>query len=268
MNELLILAFFLAFFVGMLAATLGIGGGALNVPILMYLFSLDYKIAVGTSLIVIVCSTLTSALTYLRQNQIFLRVALCLAIPALIASAICSYLTQFISTVYLSIFFAVFTFMIGLQMIYSRIVFVFPISYGPALEEEKNTSLLGTIRIKLSYLHLLVWGLISGCANGFAGVGGGIINVPAMFLGGLPMHIAVATSSLVIFCASTAAALVHFSLGHTAPIPILLVYVAGAMVGAFVGARTAHHVPEKKLRFVFGFVVLAVSLSVLLQLFM
>jgi len=114
MNEILILAFFLAFFVGILSAILGIGGGALNVPILMFLFSLDYTVAVGTSLIVIVCSTLTSALTYLKQNQVFLRVGLCLAIPSLIASSICSYSTQFIPTFYLSLFFGLFIWIIHL----------------------------------------------------------------------------------------------------------------------------------------------------------
>jgi len=268
MNELLILAFFIAFLVGALAAIMGIGGGAINVPVLIFLFSLDYKIAVGTSLIIIVCSTFTSALTYIKQNQVFFRVAFYLAIPSLIASSICSYLTQFISTFYLSILFAFFTFMIGVQMLSSRIGIVFPITYGPTREEEKTTSFGVTIRAKLSYLHFLVWGSVSGCASGLTGIGGGIINVPAIVLGGLPMHIAVATSTLVIFCASSAAALVHLSLGHIAPTPILIVYVAGAMIGALVGARTAHYVPEKKLRFGFGFIVIAISLSVLLQVFL
>jgi len=264
MDELLICAFFLAIFVGMLASIMGIGGGALNVPILMYLFSLDYTIAVGTSLIVIVCSTLTSALTYLQQNQVFLRVALCLAIPGLIASSTCAYMTQFIPTFYLTLFFGLFTFMIGAQMLIPRLKFVFPISSGPGFEEEKKDSFGEITRAKLSYLHLLFWGLVSGSANGLTGIGGGIINVPAMLIGGLPMHIAVATSSLVIFCASTAAALVHVSLGHVAPLPILIVYVAGAIIGAFTGARTAHFLPEKKLRFGFGFLVIIISLSVLL----
>ena len=268
MNEFLILAFFLAFFVGMFAAIMGIGGGALHVPILMLLFNLDYKIAVGTSLIIIVCSTFTSALTYIKQKQILFHIALCLAIPGFIVSATCSYLTQFISTFYLSIFFACFTFFIGVQMIFPRMGFVYPIHYGPVLEIEKKTSFGTKIHAKLSYLHLLLWGSVSGCANGLTGIGGGIINVPAMVMGGLPMHSAVATSSLVIFCASTAAALVHLSLGHIAPLSILIVYVAGAMIGALIGARTAHHVPEKKLRFCFGFVVIAISLSVLLRLFL
>ena len=268
MGELFLLAFFLAILVGMLSAIMGIGGGAFYVPILMFLFGIDYKVAIGTSLVIIICSTLASALTYMKQHQIFFRVALYLAIPAIIASTICSYLTQFISTFYLSLFFALFTFLIGVQMIFPSKKFIFLITRGPTFEEEKKTSFGEKIYAKLSYLHLFVWGLIAGSTNGFTGLGGGIINIPAMLLGGVPIHIAVATSSFVIFCTSTAAALVHFSLGHTAPIPIFAVFIAGAMIGALIGARAAHYVPEKKLRFGFGFVVIAISLSVFLQLFL
>jgi len=268
MGELLLLAFILAILVGMLAATIGIGGGVLYVPILMFLFSFDYKIAVGTSLVVIICGTLTSALTYMRQNQVFLRVAFYLAIPGLIASAICSYLTQFISTFLLSLFFALFIFLVGIQILTPRVNFFYLIKREPILEEERITSFGEKITAKFSYLHLIVWGLVSGSANGLTGIGGGTINVPAMLLGGLPIHIAVATSSFVIFCTSITAALVHISLGHVAQLPVYIVLIAGAMIGAFIGARSCHYVSETKLRTVFGFVMIAISLSVILRLFL
>ena len=153
-------------------------------------------------------------------------------------------------------------------MIFPHKKFIFLITHGPMFEEETVTSFGEKIYAKLAYLHLFVWGLVSGSANGLTGLGGGIINTPAMILGGLPIHIAVATSSVVIFCTSTAAALIHISLGHIAPTPVLAVFVAGAMIGACIGARTAHYVPEKKLRSGFGFVVVAVSLSVFLNLFL
>lgn len=267
-GELLFLAFFSALIISIFASMVGIGGGALNLPILMFLFSLDYKVAVGTSLIIIVCSSFMSALSYMKQRQIFFRVALCLAIPSLLASATCSYLTQFISTFYLSLFFGFVTLLLGVQMIYPRLRIVFPIAYGPTFEEEKETSFGTVVRAKLFYFHLFFWGLISGTANGFTGIGGGLINVPAMVLGKVPMHTAVATSSLVIFCASTVASFVHISLGHVAPFPILFVYVMGAMIGAFIGSRTAHLVPEKKLRLGFGFISILISLSVMLRLFL
>ena len=266
MDELLFLAFLLALIIGAFASMIGIGGGAINLPILMFLFSLDYKIAVGTSLLIIVCSSFTSALTYIKQRQIFLRVALCLAVPGLIASATASYLTQFIPTFYLSLFFGFFCLLLGTHMLLPRMRFVFPISYGPTFEEEKETSFGEKVRAKLSYLHLLVWGFISGCANGLTGIGGGIINVPAMVISGVPMHTAAATSSLVIFCASTVASLVHISLGHIAPLPILIVYGSGAMLGAFIGSRTSHLVPEKKLRFGFGVITILISFSIILRL--
>jgi len=268
MDELLLFAFVAALIVGMFASMVGVGGGALNLPILMFLFSLDYKVAVGTSLVIIVCSSFMSALNYMRQRQIFPRVALYLAIPGLIASGTCSYLTQFVSTFYLSLFFGFITFFLGVQTIYPHLRIVFPLSYGPTFEEEKETSFGTVARAKLSYFHLFFWGLVSGTANGFTGIGGGLINVPAMVMSKVPMHTAVATSSLVIFCASTVASVVHISLGHIAPFPILFVYVTGAVIGAFIGSRTAHLVHERKLRWSFGFISIVISLSVILQLFL
>lgn len=268
MNELLLLALLFALIIGIFSSMVGVGGGAINLPILMFFFSLDYKVAVGTSLIIVACSSFISAMNYMKQRQIFPRVALYLAIPGLIASATSSYLTQFISTFYLSLFFGFITFLLGVQIIYPRLRIVFSLMCGPTFEEEKKTSFGTVVHAKLAYFHLLFWGFVSGTANGFTGIGGGLINVPAMVIGRVPMHTAVATSSLVIFCASAVASFVHISLGHVAPFSLLFVYVAGAMIGAFIGSRIAHLVSEKRLRLGFGIIAILMSMSVILRLFL
>jgi uncharacterized membrane protein YfcA len=264
----LLLAFFLALLVGGLSSITGIGGGSLNVPILVFLFSFDYRVAVGTSLIVIVCSTFTSTLAYIKKRQILVLIALCLAIPGVVASVITANLAAYLPTTLLLAIFAMVTFIVGITMLYPQLKLVFPISIGPEFEEAIEDPSKGKILAKLSYVHFFVWGIFSGCTNGLIGIGGGIFNVPAMTTSGIPIHSAVATSSLVIFCVSCVSSLVHISHGSIASLDIFYVYIAGATVGAFIGAQMIHRISAKWLKTVFGLISIFVSFNILLRLFL
>ena len=264
----LLLAFFLALLIGGLSSITGIGGGSLNIPILVFLFSFDYRVAVGTSLIVIVCSTFTSTLAYIKKRQVLVLIALCLSIPGIIASAIAANLATYLPPSLLLAIFAVFTFIVGVTMLYPQLQIVFPISVGPEFEEMIETPSQGTIVQKLSYIHFFVWGFFSGSTNGLIGMGGGVFNVPAMTISGIPIHSAIATSSLVIFCVSCVSSLVHISHGSIASLDIFFIYVAGATIGAFLGTQVVHRISAAWLKTVFGLISIFVSFNILLQLFL
>jgi uncharacterized membrane protein YfcA len=264
----LLLAFFLALLVGGLSSITGIGGGSLNVPILVFLFSFDYRVAVGTSLIVMVCSTFTSTLAYIKKRQILVLIALCLAIPGIFASVITANLAAYLPTSLLLAIFALVTFIVGVTMLYPQFRIVFPISVGPEFEEIVQTPSQGKIVQKLYYIHFFVWGFFSGATNGLIGIGGGTFNVPAMIIGGIPIHSAIATSSLVIFCVSCVSSLVHISQGSIASLNIFYVYIAGATIGAFLGAQVIHRISAGWLKTVFGLISIFVSFNILLRLFL
>ena len=268
MIEQLLLAFFLSLLVGGLSSITGIGGGSFSVPILVFLFSFDYRVAVGASLIVMVCSTFTSTLAYIRKRQIRVLIALCLAIPGIIASAITANVAAYLPTSLLLAIFAVVTFVVGVTMLYPQFRIVFTISGGPEFEETIETPSEGRIVKKLSYLHFFVWGFFSGSTNGLIGIGGGTFNVPAMVISGIPIHSAIATSSLVIFCVSCVSSLVHISQGSIASLDIFSVYIAGATIGAFLGTQVIHRIPAAWLKRVFGLIFICISFSILLRLYL
>jgi uncharacterized membrane protein YfcA len=56
------------FFIGAISAFSGIGGGILFVPVMVYLYSIDIKKAVGTSSIVTACTMISSSVSYLIQE--------------------------------------------------------------------------------------------------------------------------------------------------------------------------------------------------------
>ena len=87
-------------------------------------------------------------------------------------------------------------------------------------------------------------GLTAGFIGGLFGVGGGIIVVPGLvLLLGFTQHQASGTSTATIV-ASSAAALVGFAGSGEVDVPAALLLVAGAALGAWLGARFLDRVPE------------------------
>lgn len=65
---------------GTLAATLGIGGGVVYVPVLVVAFSLDQHVAQGTSLAVILATTIVGAITHARLGNVQWRISIPVAV--------------------------------------------------------------------------------------------------------------------------------------------------------------------------------------------
>jgi len=95
-------------------------------------------------------------------------------------------------------------------------------------------------------------GLVGGTIGGLFGVGGGIVMVPALtFLLGLPIHMAVGTSLLVIIPTALTGAYKHHGLGNLNwKIGAMLVPLA--MVGSYLGAWLTSYISAGSLKRGFG----------------
>ena len=87
------------------------------------------------------------------------------------------------------------------------------------------------------HLHkILVGALVGGLISGLFGVGGGIIYVPVLTnIGGLPLHLAVATSTFTILLGSTSSSIARIIGGKVLwefVIPLAIGTVYGAKIGA------------------------------------
>jgi len=103
-----VLLSFLAFFVGTVAALVGVGGGVFIVPLLSLVFGFSVHEAVGTSLTMIVFTSLASTLGYSRQRRIDYKIGLILAFTSIPGAFLGAYLTSFISTRMLGLIFGLF----------------------------------------------------------------------------------------------------------------------------------------------------------------
>jgi uncharacterized membrane protein YfcA len=257
----------LAMTIAVIAAMAGVGGGFLYVPVLTIIFGLAPVDAVGTSLVVIIFTTLAASASYLRQGRIFFRSALCLIIPGVIGAIIGSYATVFIPGALIGLIFSLIVGFLSIKLLFPGFPIIRPVECGPFLEEECLDCFAVTTRHRIYYLHYLAWGMVSGLASGLIGIGGGVINVPALVTAGMPVHFASATSTLVVLCTSITGGGVHAVLGHV-NLCYAFLFSTGAIFGGYFGARLAPKVPEGMLRTCIGLLFAGVALLMGINSFM
>jgi uncharacterized membrane protein YfcA len=112
---------------------------------------------------------------------------------------------------------------------------------------------------------ILAEGLGVGAVTGLVGAGGGFLVVPALiFLGGLPMAEAVATSLLVIAMKSFAAFAGSAADVHV-DVPMIAMITAAAIVGSVAGSALTRRISGERLQRIFGWFIVAMAVFVLAQ---
>jgi uncharacterized membrane protein YfcA len=265
---------FLGAFAGFLGGMLGVGGGVIVVPVLVLAFSLDTRIAVGTSLLMITFTALSGSYAYYLQRRIDWKVGIISALFTVPGASLGAYATKFFSSKSLALIFGATLCLIAVALLKR--------SYGGLGRGEKKTitgrsdtgkgvwkrrmvDRSGTVfeydaRIYSSLLLFFVGGL----ASGFLGIGGGLIVVPILSAYvGLPIHLAVATSMLTMIFTSLSGVSTHILLGNVKfeyAIPLGI----GILAGTQLGARTAKRLRSVSLERVFAFAMITIGILLLL----
>ncbi len=226
--QLLILGL-LGLFGGMLSGLVGIGGGAIFVPALVYVAGWDIKEAVGASLVITVFTALSGTLRGLRSEdsadwRVFALFSSVVAPSTLAGVAV----SRFSPDVVVQLVFATFL-----------LVLAYPTARG-----RSETS--GDRRIHPAFV--MVAGVGIGILAGLVGIGGAALTIPLMILGfGLRFKVAAATSLAMNFLTGVAGAAGYLATGvvQLGSLPGLIL---GAMLGAWVGVAFRDRVPEAAIR--------------------
>ena len=119
----------------------------------------------------------------------------------------------------------------------------------------------------ISPLAPFLLGMFSGVLTAMLGVGGGFIMVPAMiYLLGMSAQVVVGTSLLQILFVTAVTTIVHATTTQSVDIVLAGLLLLGSVVGAQFGARFAQTIKPELLRMILAVIVLAVALRMLLQL--
>lgn len=234
---LLVAAGFLS---GIVAGLLGVGGGTILVPVLVFL-DRSVHTAIGSSSLAMIITTFSGSVQNWRTGKLRMSEAMPVAVAAALAAQGGALAAEALPSTALALAFAaLLIFSLGLMLLRQKLA---------ATERPRTESIL--LRI--------VTGLFGGFLSGLFGVGGGVIMVPLLMLFlGDPIHHAVRVSLAVIVITAASAAIGHAWHGNL-DVPAGLILGGGGLVGAQIGTRLLPHFPDRALRV--SFVVFTLLLA-------
>jgi len=233
----------LALLIGVSLGFFGGGGSILTVPLLVYVFGLEPKQAIASSLLIVGTASASGAIQHWRAGNVELRTGLLFGVAGVVGAYFGGRISALIDGTLLLLLFAAMMVLTSTAMWRGR----------RAVESASEES--GAIR------HLLAQGFAVGLLTGLIGAGGGFLIVPALTLwAGLPMPAAVGTSLLIITL-NTFSGFAGYQ-GHvTVDYSLIAAVTTSAVIGSFVGSRLTRLVEPASLRRAFaGFVLLMAGL--------
>lgn len=250
---------------GLLGGMLGIGGGLVIVPALVWVYgihdvppALAMQLAVATSLASILFTGFSSVRAHHRRGAVRWDIVRVMA-PALVAGALGgTLLAEYLGGVWMMRAFGVFAAVMGLQMLLAR-------AHGPSQAGRSLAPAMGDAR----GLHSVAAGVI-GVASSLFGIGGGSLLVPWLHYTGVRLQESVASSSACGMPIAAAGALGFVlagwqradlpaaALGYV-HLPVLAALVVASMPMARIGVSLAHRLPAVSLRRLFAVLLLVVA---------
>jgi hypothetical protein len=106
---------------------------------------------------------------------------------------------------------------------------------------------------------------VAGVVSGLLGIGSGALKVPAMDLAmRLPIKVSTATSNFMIGVTAAASAGVYLKHGYLDP-GLAMPVVLGVLTGSTLGTRVLAVAPPRSLRLVFGLVIVALAVQMIVR---
>jgi uncharacterized membrane protein YfcA len=253
-------------FAGILAGVFGIGGGAVLVPIFFQALGVigveeqvRMHLAVGTSLAVIVPTSLSSLRAHYRRGAVDMELLRSFLISVPAGVVLGSLTAAIVSGGALRLVFAVFAVALGLRLLFNRDSW----RLGNDIPGNPVRGLFGLL---VGYLSTLM------------GIGGGVINNTFMMLYGRSIHQAVATSAGMgvlisipgvigyVWAGMGVSGLPIGSTGYVNWIAVALI-IPITFFTAPLGARIAHALSRRMLEIAFGIFLLLVAARFVASLF-
>lgn len=248
-------------FVGAVSAFLGIGGGALIVPILPMFVDLSQQQVIATSLATILLVVANNTYHFQQQRIIHWQVVLIMGPMTAFTSFFAGRWALGTSEVLLKTIMAAVLFLMAAKTLFIKL--------KPALETSK---LYAKLKIMLAF-----WGLVAGAISGVTGIGSGTI-FGAVLLGYrvMPNSFLSPTSNAIMVFTTLSATVAYsgdfsnlgssWQFGSVQLDYVLILFVA-AMLSSWVARRYQTHISAQLRKRVLGSILLILSVKVLVSVF-
>lgn len=247
---------------GFLAGLLGVGGGVVIVPILLFIFTAQHfpvdhmmHMAIGTSLASIMFTSVASLRAHHVHGSVKWNIVRRITPGILIGTLAGTFLVAELPAGLLKGFFIVFIFYVATQLL---------LNFKP-----KPTRQIPGAG------GMFAAGGVIGLVSSFVGIGGGALSVPFMTSSNIKMHDAIGTSAAIGFPIALAGTLGYLINGWSVKnlpygslgfihLPSLTGMVLASMLVAPYGARAAHKLPVATLKKIFALFLFVIGAKLLL----
>lgn len=233
------MAFLIGLAAGLFGGLIGLGGGAVMIPLMVRFFRFSQHQGHGTSLMALVFTGLAGAATYGLKGAVDLRAAALLAASAMITARFGALYAHALPEWQLKRAFGLFLIAVSLLLLSKPYLQYLAFLPHDVTGWGEVATLLGA-------------GVFTGFLSGMMGIGGGSIMVVAMvLLAGFSQYTAQGSSLLAMVPAGAVGAYTHWRLGNVVT-RVLPGLILGIILGTFGGGSLALHLSEAHLRLVFA----------------
>lgn len=248
--------------VGFFAGMLGIGGGAIMVPLLVMIFEAQglpraqiLHLAVGTGMATILFTSVASVRAHAARGAIRWDIARNVTPGILAGGLVGSWIASFIPPL---VFAALFT-----AVIYAA-------ATNLLVDRKPQAS-----RQPPGFIGMSVFGFLVSALSAFAAIGGAFMSIPFMLWCNVPMLPAIGTAAVIGFPIALSGAIGFIVTGLREPslppysvgfvyLPALGGIVVASMLTAPLGAAVAHRLPTRWLRRIFAVLFYVMATRMLL----
>jgi len=118
--QMLFLAGAIGLLSGVASGLFGVGGGIVMVPAMILLMKIDPKVAVGTSLLVIIPTAISGSLKHYDLKQINFKLAFALMPMAIVGSFFGAWMTKHLTSLDLKRAFGAFLIVVGVKLLIGK----------------------------------------------------------------------------------------------------------------------------------------------------
>jgi uncharacterized membrane protein YfcA len=265
--------------VGLLTGMVGVGGGFLTTPILIF-YGIPPAVAVASATTQITGTSISGVLAHRRRRGVDAQMGAVIIAGGVVGSILGGFLFRLlqdsgqIDTV-ISILYVLLLSSIGLIMAKeaaTALDILKPSQKARARAARRHNPMIAMLPFRWRFYRSGLYisplaPLLLGFLSGLLTVGGGFVMVPAMiYLLGMSAQVVVGTSLLQILFVTAATTLVHATTTRSVDIVLAGLLLLGSVIGAQYGARLAQKMKPELLRMILAIVVLAVAFRMALQL--
>jgi hypothetical protein len=255
-----IIGYLASILIGISLGLIGGGGSILTIPILVYIFHVNPRLATTYSLFIVGFTAAIGSIKHYQLGNLKFQSAIPFAIPSLVSIIV---VRKFLMPIIPEIIFSIGSFSITkdifIMLIFS--VLMMMASYSMIKSKQEIVDESKTNIMKVAFMGSLV-----GVVTGFLGAGGGFLIIPALiFFTGLTMKEAVGTSLLIIAFNSLFGFLGDVINGVSIDFLFLLSIAFFALIGIFIGTFLSKKIDGSKLKPAFGWFVLVMGIYIVIK---